>query len=429
MQNQEHGNDMEYNNELIERIISRENMNRAFQKVKRNKGAAGVDEKDIEATRLHLKEHGQEIIRLIRDGQYKPRAVRRVEIPKPNGGKRNLGIPTVTDRVIQQAIIQVLTPIFEKQFSPHSYGFRPNKSAHQAIEQARLYIEDGYQYVIDMDLEKFFDKVQHDKLMSIVAKTITDKPTLKLIRRYLQAGVLENGVVSVNKEGTPQGGPLSPLLSNIILNELDKELEKRGHKFVRYADDCNIYVKSQKAGERVKSGITDFIEKKLKLKVNEEKSAVGKPIARIFLGMSFYRSKGKVRVYVPKKSKQRFEVKLKKLTNRNWGVSMEYRIQKINQLIQGWGNYFKIADIKRYTYLLDAHIRRRLRACRWKEWKKTRTKYRNLKKLGIYSSTAWKCANARKGYWRTSNNPVLDSAMNKKYWLKQGLKQLNQIIT
>lgn len=421
------GTNMELSNELIKRIANRQNMNQAFQKVKRNKGAAGVDEKDIEATRLYLKEHGHEILCLIEEGKYKPQAVRRVEIPKTNGGKRKLGIPTVTDRVIQQAIIQVLIPIFEKQFSPYSYGFRPNKSAHQAIEQARLYIEDGYQYVVDMDLEKFFDKVQHDKLMSIVSKTITDKPTLKLIRRYLQAGVMENGIVSVNKEGTPQGGPLSPLLSNIILNELDKELEKRGHKFVRYADDCNIYVKSQKAGERVMKGISDFIEKKLKLKVNEEKSAVGKPRARVFLGMSFYRRKKNIRIYVPKKSKQRFEGKLKKLTNRNWGVSMEFRILKINQLIQGWGNYFKIADIKGYAYDIDAHIRRRLRACRWKEWKKSRTKYRNLKKLGVSSSRAWRCANSRKGYWRISNNPVLDFALNNKYWQEQGLKQLTQI--
>jgi RNA-directed DNA polymerase len=429
VQTQEHGDNMESNNELIKRIISRENMNLAFQKVKRNKGAAGVDEKDIEATRLYLKEHGQEILRLIQDGKYKPQAVRRVEIPKPNGGTRNLGIPTVTDRVIQQAIIQVLTPIFEKQFSPYSFGFRPNKSAHQAIEQARLYIEGGYQYVVDMDLEKFFDKVQHDKLMSIVSKTITDKPTLKLIRRYLQSGVMENGVVSVNKEGTPQGGPLSPLLSNIILNELDKELENRGHKFVRYADDCNIYVKSQKAGERVMGGVTDFIEKKLKLKVNKEKSAVGKPRARIFLGMSFYQWKRQTRVYVPKKSKKRFEDKLKKLTNRNWGVGMEYRILKLNQLIHGWGNYFKIADIKRYAYEIDAHIRRRLRACRWKEWKKSKTKYRNLKKLGVNSNSAWRCANSRKGIWRNSNNPVMDFAMNNKYWQEQGLKQLIQIIS
>lgn len=404
-------------------------MNHAFQKVKRNKGAAGVDEKDIEATRLYLKEHGFEIIRLIQEGKYKPQAVRRVEIPKPNGGKRKLGIPTVTDRVIQQAIIQVLTPIFERQFSPFSFGFRPNKSAHQAIEQARQYIEDGYRYVVDLDLEKFFDKVHHDKLMSLIAKTITDKPTLKLIRRYLQAGIMENGLVTVNKEGTPQGGPLSPLLSNIILNELDKELEKRGHKFVRYADDCNIYVKSLKAGERVKNGITDFIEKKLKLKVNEEKSAVGKPRARIFLGMSFYQRGKKTRISVPKKTKQRFEEKIKKLSNRNWGAGMEYRIQKLNQLIQGWGNYFKIGDIKMYAFQMDAHIRRRLRACRWKEWKKIQTRYRNLKKLGINTTNAWKCANARKSYWRISNNPVLDCAMNNEYWLRQGLKSLTNVIT
>jgi group II intron reverse transcriptase/maturase len=326
-------------------------------------------------------------------------------------------------------MVQVLTPIFDKQFSPYSYGFRPNKSAHQAIEQARTYIEDGYRFVVDMDLEKFFDKVNHDKLMSLIAKTITDKPTLKLIRRYLQAGIMENGLVTVNREGTPQGGPLSPLLSNIMLNELDKELGKRGHRFVRYADDCNIYVKSLKAGERVKIGITDFIEKKLKLKVNEEKSAVGKPVARIFLGVSFYSSSKKTRVYVPKKSKKRFEEKLKKLTNRNWGIAMELRILKINQLIQGWGNYFKVADIKGFAAETDGHIRRRLRACRWKEWKKTRTKYRNLIKLGIKKYKAWQYANSRKGYWRNSNSPALDQALNNEYWLKQGLKQLSNIVS
>lgn len=410
-------------------ILERDNLNQAFERVRRNKGAAGVDAKDIEATRQYLKENGAEIIQLIKEGKYKPKPVRRVQIPKPNGGFRNLGIPTVTDRVLQQAMVQVLTPIFEPQFSQYSYGFRPNKSAHQAIEQARQYIEDGYNFVVDIDLEKFFDRVQHDKLMSLVAKSITDKPTLKLIRRYLQAGIMENGVVTVNREGTPQGGPLSPLLSNIILNELDKELEKRGHRFVRYADDSNIYVKSQKAGERVKKGITEFIEKKLKLKVNEEKSAVGKPKARVFLGVSFYKMRKKTRVYVPKKTKKRFEEKLKRLTNRNWGVSMEYRILKLNQLIQGWGNYFKVGDIKKYAKLLDAHIRRRLRACRWKEWKKVRTKYKNLIKLGISKKEAWKNANSRKSYWRMSNSPIIDNAMNNEYWNELGLKSLLVVIS
>ncbi len=410
-------------------ILERDNLNQAFERVRRNKGAAGVDAKDIEATRQYLNENGAEIIQLIKEGKYKPKPVRRVQIPKPNGGFRNLGIPTVSDRVLQQAMVQVLTPIFEPQFSQYSYGFRPNKSAHQAIEQARQYIEDGYNFVVDIDLEKFFDRVQHDKLMSLVAKSITDKPTLKLIRRYLQAGIMENGVVTVNREGTPQGGPLSPLLSNIILNELDKELEKRGHRFVRYADDSNIYVKSQKAGERVKKGITEFIEKKLKLKVNEEKSAVGKPKARVFLGVSFYKMRKKTRVYVPKKTKKRFEEKLKRLTNRNWGVSMEYRILKLNQLIQGWGNYFKVGDIKKYAKLLDAHIRRRLRACRWKEWKKVRTKYKNLIKLGISKKEAWKNANSRKSYWRMSNSPILDNAMNNEYWNELGLKSLLVVIS
>ncbi|WP_163102303.1 group II intron reverse transcriptase/maturase, partial [Peribacillus alkalitolerans] len=391
------------------------------------KGAAGVDAKDIEATRLYLKENGAQIIQLIKEGKYKPQPVRRVKIPKPNGGTRNLGIPTVTDRILQQAVVQKLTPIFEPQFSQYSYGFRPNKSAHQAIEQARKYIEDGYNFVVDIDLEKFFDRVQHDKLMSLVSKSISDKPTLKLIRRYLQAGIMENGVVTVNREGTPQGGPLSPLLSNIILNELDQELEKRGHRFVRYADDANIYVKSLKAGERVKHGVSDFIEKKLKLKVNEEKSAVGKPIARIFLGVSFYGKK--TRVFVPRKTKKRFEDKLKKLTNRNWGVSMEYRILKINQLIQGWGNYFKVGDMKSYAIKCDKHTRRRLRACRWKEWKRVSTKYRNLKKLGIPKEEAWKNANTRKGYWRMSNSKTLDRAMNNDYWKNLGLKSLSLVIT
>lgn len=429
MQPQQHGNSMESNLSLIEKIVESDNLNKAFKRVKSNKGAAGVDAKDIEATRLYLKEEGQMIIELIKEGKYKPQPVRRVEIPKPTGGKRKLGIPTITDRVIQQAIVQKLTPIFERQFSTFSYGFRPNRSAHQAIEQARQYIEDGYKFVVDIDLEKFFDRVNHDKLMSLIAKTVTDKPTLKLIRRYLQAGVLEEGLVKPNKEGTPQGGPLSPLLSNIVLNELDKELEKRGHKFVRYADDCNIFVKTLKAGVRVKEGITQFIERKLKLKVNQEKSAVGKPKARIFLGISFYQNRGKTRVSVPKERKKRFEEKLKKLTNRNWGVSMEYRILKINQLIQGWGNYFKIADIKKYANELDSHIRRRLRACRWKEWKKVKTKRRNLIKLGISEEEAKRNANSRKGYWRLSNNPILHLALSNQYWQEQGLKSLTNVIS
>ncbi|MEQ2529735.1 group II intron reverse transcriptase/maturase [Bacillaceae bacterium CLA-AA-H227] len=429
MQPQQHGNSMESNLSLIEKIVESDNLNKAFKRVKSNKGAAGVDAKDIEATRLYLKEEGQMIIELIKEGKYKPQPVRRVEIPKPTGGKRKLGIPTVTDRVIQQAIVQKLTPIFERQFSPFSYGFRPNRSAHQAIEQARQYIEDGYKFVVDIDLEKFFDRVNHDKLMSLIAKTVTDKPTLKLIRRYLQAGVLEEGLVKPNTEGTPQGGPLSPLLSNIVLNELDKELEKRGHKFVRYADDCNIFVKTLKAGVRVKEGITQFIERKLKLKVNQEKSAVGKPKARIFLGISFYQNRGKTRVFVPKERKKRFEEKLKKLTNRNWGVSMEYRILKINQLIQGWGNYFKIADIKKYARELDSHIRRRLRACRWKEWKKIKTRRRNLIKLGISEEEAKRNANSRKGYWRLSNNPILHLALSNQYWQEQGLKSLTNVIS
>ena len=413
---------------LINIILNRDNLNEAFEKVRKNKGAAGVDAKDIEATRTYLKEHKETLLTAIRLGKYKPQPVRRVEIPKPDGGNRALGIPTVTDRVIQQAIVQVLTPILDPKFSDFSYGFRPNRSAHQAIAKAQTYIDEGYHFVVDIDLEKFFDRVQHDKLMSLMAKYILCKPTLKLIRAFLNAGVMDKGVVIHSTEGTPQGGPLSPLLSNVVLHELDKELEKRNHRFVRYADDCNIYVKSQRAGERVKEGITLFTEKKLKLKVNEEKSAVGKPRARVFLGISLHQMKTGTKVYVPKKSKARFELKLKKLTNRNWSIDMETRIQKINYLIQGWGNYFRIAEVKSYARAIDSHIRRRLRACRWKEWKKTITKHRNLKRLGISHTDAYKMANTRKGCWRSSNNPIVNRAMSNKYWTKLKLKSLEIII-
>lgn len=413
---------------LINVILNRDNLNEAFEKVRKNKGAAGVDAKDIEATRQFLKENKVQLIEAIRTGKYKPQPVRRVEIPKPDGGKRLLGIPTITDRVIQQAVVQVLSPILDPIFSEYSYGFRPNRNAHQAIRKAKSYIDEGYNFVVDIDLEKFFDRVQHDKLMSLMAKYILCKPTLKLIRAFLNAGVMDGGVIVHLTEGTPQGGPLSPLLSNVILHELDKELEKRNHRFVRYADDCNIYVKSQRAGERVKEGISTFIEKKLKLKVNEEKSAVGKPKARIFLGMSFYKSKDGIRIYVPKKSKARFEAKLIKLTNRNWSIDMETRIRKINYLIQGWGNYYKIADIRAYARKIDSHLRRRLRACRWKEWKRTIAKYRNLKRLGIDHNDAYKMANTRKGCWRSSNNPIVNRAMPNKYWTKQKLKSLATII-
>lgn len=413
---------------LINVILNRDNLNEAFEKVRKNKGAAGVDAKDIEATRQFLKENKVQLIEAIRTGKYKPQPVRRVEIPKPDGGKRLLGIPTVTDRVIQQAVVQVLSPILDPIFSEYSYGFRPNRNAHQAIRKAKSYIDEGYNFVVDIDLEKFFDRVQHDKLMSLMAKYILCKPTLKLIRAFLNAGVMDGGVIVHLTEGTPQGGPLSPLLSNVILHELDKELEKRNHRFVRYADDCNIYVKSQRAGERVKEGISTVIEKKLKLKVNEEKSAVGKPKARIFLGMSFYKSKDGIRIYVPKKSKARFEAKLIKLTNRNWSIDMETRIRKINYLIQGWGNYYKIADIRAYARKIDSHLRRRLRACRWKEWKRTIAKYRNLKRLGIDHNDAYKMANTRKGCWRSSNNPIVNRAMPNKYWTKQKLKSLATII-
>ena len=351
--------------------------------------------------------------------------VRRVEIPKPDGGVRLLGIPTVTDRLIQQAIAQVLSKIYDPMFSEQSYGFRPNRSAHDAVRKAKGYIKDGYRWVVDMDLEKFFDKVNHDRLMSTLAKRIQDKALLKLIRKYLQAGVMTNGVVSATEEGTPQGGPLSPLLSNIVLDELDKELEARGHKFVRYADDCNIYVKSKRAGERTMKSVKRFVEGKLRLKVNEKKSAVDRPWKRKFLGFSFTSSR-EPKVRIAKESIKRVKKKIREITSRKMPYPMEYRIQRLNQYLIGWCGYFALADTKSIFYELDGWIRRRLRMCLWKEWKKPKTKIRNLKKLGVPAWQAYEWGNSRKGYWRISKSPVLHRTLDNSYWKSRGLRSLHE---
>lgn len=408
---------------LLNQILSRENMLQALKRVEQNKGSHGVDMMPVQNLRQHIVENWLSIKEAILKGTYEPMPVRRVEIPKPDGGVRLLGIPTVTDRLIQQAIAQVLSKVYDPTFSENSYGFRPNRSAHDAVRKAKEYIRDGHRWVVDMDLEKFFDKVNHDRLMGTLAKRIQDKPLLKLIRKYLQSGVMINGVGSSTLEGTPQGAPLSPLLSNIVLDELDKELERRGHKFVRYADDCNIYVKSKRAGLRTMASIQRFIEGKLRLKVNEKKSAVDRPWKRKFLGFSFtYHKEPKVRI--AKESLKRMKNKVREITSRKMPYPMEYRIQKLNQYLMGWCGYFALADTKSIFLELDKWIRRRLRMCLWKNWKKPKTKIRNLIQLGVPQWQAYEWGNTRKSYWRISNSPILHRTLGNSYWRNQGLKSL-----
>jgi len=405
---------------LLERILERDNLNRAYNRVKSNKGSHGIDGMGVDELHTYLKEHGSEIRQSIMEGTYCPQPVRRVEIPKSDGGVRLLGIPALTDRVIQQAISQELTPVFERQFSESSYGFRPNRSAPQAVKKSKDYIDAGNRWVVDIDLAKYFDTVNHDKLMRILSHMIQDGRVLSLIRKYLRSGVMINGVVMETEEGTPQGGNLSPLLSNIMLNELDKELEKRGLQFCRYADDCNIYVKSRKAAERVKASITKFIEHKLKLRVNEEKSAVGRPWKRKFLGFSFYIKKGEVGIRVHAKSAKKFKEKLRRLTGRSNAMSMNQRMVKLKQLIAGWVNYFCIADMRKLVLTLDQWLRRRIRMCLWKQWKRIKTKHDNLVRFGIENFKAWEYANTRKSYWRTANSPILSRAITNERLKKWG---------
>jgi len=409
---------------MLERILSRENLIRALTRVERNKGSHGVDEMPVQNLRAHIMEHWTTIRRQLEKGTYYPQPVRRVEIPKPNGGKRKLGIPTVMDRFLQQAIAQVLTDIYDPIFSKHSYGFRPRRRGHDAVREARNHIKQGYRWVIDMDLEKFFDEVNHDRLMRTLSQRINDSRVLKLIRRYLQAGVMEDGLVRPNTEGAPQGGPLSPLLSNIVLDELDKELEKRGLHFVRYADDCNIYVRSKRAGLRVMKSITKFIEGKLKLKVNKQKSAIDRPWKRKFLGFSFTVHKEKPKIRVSKESVKRFKQRIRELTSRRKSMNMKDRIDKLNRYLVGWLGYYQLADTPSIFKSLDSWIRRRLRMIRWKEWKKVKTKYKNLLKQGISKGKAWEWANTRKAYWRIANSPILHNALGDQYWSNQGLKSL-----
>ena len=421
------GAKVEPGNDLLEKILSADNMNTAYKKVKGNKGSHGIDGMTVNELLPYLKEHGEELKESILSGKYKPQPVRRVEISKPDGGIRLLGIPTVVDRVIQQATAQVLTPIYEKRFSDSSYGFRPGRSAHQAIEQSRKYINNGYTWAVDIDLAKYFDTVNHDKVMRLISNDIKDGRVISLIRKFLVSGVMVDGVVIDTEEGTPQGGNISPLISNIMLHELDCELERRGLRFCRYADDCNIYVKSEKAAKRVMTSITRFIEEDLKLKVNQEKSTVDRPWNIKFLGFSFYNAKGEYKVRAHGKSIKKFKVKLQELTGRSNGMSMDERLLKLKQTIVGWVNYFRIADMKTLASILDAWLRRRIRMVIWKSWKRVRTKFANLKKLGLDSHRAWEYANTRKGYWRISSSPVLECTITNDILEKRGLVSISAI--
>ena len=408
--------------ELLEEILNQNNLNKAYKKVVANKGVAGVDGITVEEEYEYLKENKDRIINQIRKRKYKPQPVKRVQIPKENGKMRNLGIPTVTDRIIQQAIFQVISPIFEKQFNDNSFGFRPNRSCEQAVIRALEYLNDGYEWIVDIDLEKFFDTVNQDKLITIIGKTITDGDVVSLIRKYLSAGAMEKGIVKATTVGTPQGGNLSPLLSNIMLNELDKELEIRGLNFVRYADDCIILVKSEKAANRVLASMTKFIEKKLGLKVNAEKSKVTRPTQTKYLGFSFWKSpKGQWKPKPHLKSYQKLVRKLKQLTDRSWSISLDNRIKKINYVVRGWVNYFRIASKKNKITEIDEHLRVRIRVIIWKQWKKIRKKCESLQKLGVPFEIAFNCANTRKGYYQICRTRYIQFAINNERLRKRGL--------
>jgi RNA-directed DNA polymerase len=403
-----------------EQVIEKENLLRALKRVEANGGAPGVDGMTVEALRPYLKAHGLEVRAALDTGSYRPSPVRRVEIGKPDGGVRLLGIPTVVDRLIQQAIGQVMTPLFEPVFSPHSYGFRPGRRADDAVQAAQRYIREGYTWVVDIDLEKYFDQVNHDMLMTRVYRMVKDKRVLKLIRRYLQSGVMVNGVVMETEEGTPQGGPLSPLLANIMLDDLDKELEKRGHRFVRYADDCNIYVRTERAGERVMSSVRQFLEKKLKLKVNEKKSAVARVGKRKFLGFSFFFRKGEVLIRIAKQALQRLHERLSALTRRTRSGRLEEIIRQINEYLRGWMGYFRLADTASVFAGLDQWLRRRLRQLLWKRWKRGTTRWRELVSLGVPRRLAGLGATGGSP-WRMAGTPVVHMALSTAFWDAQGL--------
>lgn len=406
--------------QLMEEVCSRANCERAYKRVKSNKGAPGIDGMTVEELGPYLKENWERIRTELLEGRYRPQPVKRVEIPKATGGVRKLGIPTALDRFIQQALQQELQRRWDESFSDASYGFRPGRSAHQAVAKAQEHIQAGYRYVVDIDLEKFFDQVNHDKLMGALAKRIADKRVLKLIRAYLNAGVLEQGLVSPTTEGTPQGGPLSPLLSNIVLDELDKELERRGHRFVRYADDCNIYVKSRRAGERVMKSISEFISRKLKLRVNESKSAVAGTWERKFLGFGFVVGAAVKRRISPEAITQ-LKRRVRKLTRRNRGISLEMVMEQLSKYLRGWLGYFGFCQVTERLSKLESWIRRRLRAFIWKQWKRSPKRYAELRLRGVGKDLAARTTGSCHGPWRLAHSPALSIALPNSYFQTLGM--------
>lgn len=408
---------------LMEEVCRRENLLTALRRVRRNKGSAGVDGMSVHALAPHLKEHWPHIREQLLAGAYTPAPVRRVSIPKPGGGVRKLGIPTVLDRFIQQALLQVLQGLWDPTFSEHSYGFRPGRSAHQAVAKAQSYMAEGYRWVVDIDLEKFFDRVNHDMLMGRVARRIRDKRVLKVIRAYLNAGVMEDGLVSPITEGTPQGGPLSPLLSNILLDDLDRELERRGHRFARYADDCNIYVRSRRAGRRVMAGVTLWLTGRLKLKVNASKSAVARPWERKFLGFTFA-AQGPAKRRIAPQSLQRFQGRVRELTRRTRGVSLARMIGELGRYLTGWCGYYRFCQTPSVLRELDSWIRRRLRCMVWKQCKKGRARYGMLRRLGVRAHLAASTAASGRGPWRISHGAALQQALSGAYFDSLGLPRL-----
>ena len=408
---------------MMEAICSPDNLRRALKQVQGNKGSAGIDGMTVGQLAGYLKAHWPVIRQRLLEGTYKPQAVKRVEIPKPDGGVRKLGIPTVLDRFIQQAVMQVLQEQWDRTFSRHSYGFRPGRSAHQAITAAQQHVTDGYRWVVDVDLEKFFDRVNHDRLMAAAARRVQDKRLLKLIRAFLNAGVMEHGLVSPTDEGTPQGGPLSPLLSNLVLDELDRQLERRGHRFVRYADDCNVYVRSERAGLRVMESLEDFITQKLKLKVNAAKSALARPWERKLLGFTFTRHRQPRRRVAPK-ALERFTRKVRFLTRRTRGIRVQKVVAELAPYLRGWGNYFGYCQTPSVLKALNGWTRRRLRCYLWKQWKRGVNRFAQLTRRGVGRDLAARAAGSSHGPWRVSRSPALSFALPDAFWERLGLPRL-----
>jgi RNA-directed DNA polymerase len=408
--------------QIMEEVCDRENLQRAWKRVRRNKGSPGVDGMTIDDAGAYLREHWPSIRSRLLDGTYQPQPVKRVEIPKPDGGVRKLGVPCVVDRLIQQALLQVLQERWDPTFSEHSYGFRPGRSAHQAVVQAQRYVAEGYSVVVDIDLEKFFDRVNHDSLMARVGARLSDKRVLKLIRAFLNAGVMEGGLVRPVDEGTPQGGPLSPLLSNLVLDDLDKELSRRGHRFCRYADDCNIYVRSRRAGERVMASVARFLTKKLRLKVNETKSAVALPEERKFLGFSISND-GSERRIAPK-ALNAFKTRVRDMTRRTRGLSLIQIIEELTPYLIGWRSYFGFCQTPRVLTNLEAWIRRRLRSYLWRQWKNAQNRFKELRRRGVPKFNAAVAASSPTGFWRMSSHPAVQQALRNHAFEELGLPRL-----